>query len=249
MVTVNSLIHSLYFWVNLFSLETVCSCVWLTQQDPQMICHVCCFVCLQAVRLSDHRGRLCFSGLSSELQPLPSERAGPELQSSRRLRSEAAVCSIWGSTLETGHSQVYGDISLTKSASANEIHACWYRGAAHIYYFCERFHSTRTQNISAHAENIVASEEKNMLSEAEMFWHLAPRPKPVQSVCVLQICKRPFSKIERIELTNFSHCGHLPVFWLIYARLFCRKLLLKKSEQIKCYSSVYPETFVKNMLL
>ncbi|KAI3366189.1 hypothetical protein L3Q82_010002 [Scortum barcoo] len=40
-----------------------------------------------------------------KLQPLPSERAGPELQSSRRLRSEAAVCWTGGSTLETGHSQ------------------------------------------------------------------------------------------------------------------------------------------------
>uniref|UniRef100_A0A4W6FA40 SPRY-associated domain-containing protein n=1 Tax=Lates calcarifer TaxID=8187 RepID=A0A4W6FA40_LATCA len=51
----------------------------------------CCLYLLQSVRLSDHRGRLFFSGLSSEIQPLPSERAGPELQSSRRLRSEAAV--------------------------------------------------------------------------------------------------------------------------------------------------------------
>ncbi|XP_070814172.1 ribonuclease inhibitor-like [Chaetodon trifascialis] len=58
-----------------------------------------------AVRLSDHRGRLCFSGLSSDLQPLPSERAGPELQSSRRLRSEAAVGWTGGSSLQTGHSQ------------------------------------------------------------------------------------------------------------------------------------------------
>ncbi|KAI3364672.1 hypothetical protein L3Q82_011441, partial [Scortum barcoo] len=39
------------------------------------------------------------------LQPLPSERAGPELQPSRRLRSEAAVCWIGESTLETGNSQ------------------------------------------------------------------------------------------------------------------------------------------------
>ncbi|KAI3363951.1 hypothetical protein L3Q82_001560 [Scortum barcoo] len=37
-----------------------------------------------------------------KLQPLPSERAGPELQPSRRLRSEAAVCWIGESTLETG---------------------------------------------------------------------------------------------------------------------------------------------------
>ncbi|KAM4634878.1 protein NLRC3-like isoform 2-T2 [Polymixia lowei] len=43
--------------------------------------------------------------LSSELQPLPSERAGPELQSPRRLRSEAALCWTGGSTLETGDSQ------------------------------------------------------------------------------------------------------------------------------------------------
>ena len=69
------------------------------------ICDVC-YVCLQAVRLSDHRGRLFFSGLSSELQPLPSERSGPELQPSRRLRREAAVFWTGGSTLETEHSQV-----------------------------------------------------------------------------------------------------------------------------------------------
>ncbi|KAI4794391.1 hypothetical protein KUCAC02_032093 [Chaenocephalus aceratus] len=44
--------------------------------------------------------------LSSELQPLlPSERAGPELQSSRRLRREPAVCWTGGSTLETGDTQ------------------------------------------------------------------------------------------------------------------------------------------------
>ncbi|XP_078147988.1 protein NLRC3-like isoform X1 [Centroberyx gerrardi] len=66
---------------------------------------VCVCVCVQAGRLSAHRGRLCFSGLSSELQPLPSERAGPELQSSRSLRSEAALCWTGGSTLETGLSQ------------------------------------------------------------------------------------------------------------------------------------------------
>ncbi|KAI4793780.1 hypothetical protein KUCAC02_032499, partial [Chaenocephalus aceratus] len=58
-----------------------------------------------SVRLSGLRGRLCFSGFSSEIQPLPSERAGPELQSSRSLRREAAVCWTGGSTLETGHSQ------------------------------------------------------------------------------------------------------------------------------------------------
>ncbi|KAF1379041.1 hypothetical protein PFLUV_G00197100 [Perca fluviatilis] len=41
----------------------------------------------QSFRLSGLRGRLYFSGLSSLLQPLPSESAGPELQSSRRLRN------------------------------------------------------------------------------------------------------------------------------------------------------------------
>ncbi|KAF1372063.1 hypothetical protein PFLUV_G00260450 [Perca fluviatilis] len=43
--------------------------------------------------------------LSSELQPLPSERAGPELQPSRRLRIEFTVSGTGGSSLETGHSQ------------------------------------------------------------------------------------------------------------------------------------------------
>ncbi|KAF1377083.1 hypothetical protein PFLUV_G00218250 [Perca fluviatilis] len=46
----------------------------------------------QFVRLSNHRGRLYFSGFRSELQPLPSEKAGPELQSSRRVRREVSVC-------------------------------------------------------------------------------------------------------------------------------------------------------------
>lgn len=45
----------------------------------------------QVVRLSGHRGRLCFSGLGSTVQPLPSDRAGPELQQSRRLRRETAL--------------------------------------------------------------------------------------------------------------------------------------------------------------
>uniref|UniRef100_A0AAY5KNA0 NACHT domain-containing protein n=1 Tax=Esox lucius TaxID=8010 RepID=A0AAY5KNA0_ESOLU len=58
------------------------------------------------VRLSGHRGRLCFSGLSSEVKPLTSERAGSELQSPRRVRSQTALCWTGGSTLETGETQV-----------------------------------------------------------------------------------------------------------------------------------------------
>ena len=49
------------------------------------------------------------AGLSSELQPLPSERARAELQSFRRLGREDALCWTGGSTLETGHSQVWTD--------------------------------------------------------------------------------------------------------------------------------------------
>ena len=37
------------------------------------------------------RDQLCFSGLSSEVQPLPSDRAGPEPQEAAGFRSEAAV--------------------------------------------------------------------------------------------------------------------------------------------------------------
>ncbi|KAK2920589.1 hypothetical protein Q8A73_000074 [Channa argus] len=57
----------------------------------------------------------------SELQPLPSERAGPELQSSRRLRSEAAVCWTGGSTLETGHSQAGSWWTLVDETWSEEV--------------------------------------------------------------------------------------------------------------------------------
>jgi hypothetical protein len=65
------------------------------------------FYSLQAVRMSSHRRRLCFSCLSSEVQPLTPERAGPELQSPRRLRSQTALCWTGGFTLQTGESQVW----------------------------------------------------------------------------------------------------------------------------------------------
>ncbi|KAM8832412.1 protein NLRC3-like isoform 2-T2 [Spinachia spinachia] len=54
-------------------------------------------------RLSGHRGRLCFSGLGSEFQPLPPEGAGSELQPSTRLRRKIVVCR---SPLETRGTQV-----------------------------------------------------------------------------------------------------------------------------------------------
>uniref|UniRef100_A0AAZ1X972 NACHT domain-containing protein n=2 Tax=Oreochromis aureus TaxID=47969 RepID=A0AAZ1X972_OREAU len=89
----------------------------------------------QSVRLSDHRGKLYFSGFSSELQPLPSERAGPELQSSRRLRNEAAVSWTEGSRLETGHSQVWRECLIEEEEL--ETFPCVFNGihenkAAHI---------------------------------------------------------------------------------------------------------------------
>ncbi|KAL0152949.1 hypothetical protein M9458_051778, partial [Cirrhinus mrigala] len=42
------------------------------------------------VWLYGDRRRLCCSGISSEFKPLTPERAGSELQSPRRFRSEAA---------------------------------------------------------------------------------------------------------------------------------------------------------------
>ena len=65
---------------------------------------------------------------------------------------------------------VYNGIIVPKSASANDIRMRGCRGAtlstqtaAHAYYFCECCHRTRVQNISAHASNIVACEEKTTL--------------------------------------------------------------------------------------
>ena len=99
----------------------------MTRRSKQSFC-VCVCVCVQAVRLSDHRRRLYFSGLSSEIQPLPSERAGPELQSSRRLRSEAAVGGTRGSRLETEHSRVWTDnkSSHTVPLSHWQAENCWF---------------------------------------------------------------------------------------------------------------------------
>ncbi len=44
----------------------------------------------QVVGLSDHRGRLCVFGFCSKVKPLPSERAGLELQQPGRIRGETA---------------------------------------------------------------------------------------------------------------------------------------------------------------
>ena len=52
------------------------------------------------------RDQLCFSGLSSEVQPLPSQRAGPELQQAECFRSENAVWFSAAFTLQTGDSEV-----------------------------------------------------------------------------------------------------------------------------------------------
>ncbi|XP_055360076.1 NACHT, LRR and PYD domains-containing protein 3-like isoform X4 [Betta splendens] len=68
----------------------------------------------QAVRLSALRGSLCLSGLSSELQPLPSERAGPELQSSRRLRCHS-----------TGRGAPHPDDSQASRTSASDGESFW----------------------------------------------------------------------------------------------------------------------------
>ena len=82
-------------------------------------------LCLQVVGLFDHRGRLYFSGLSSYLQPLPSERTGPELQSSRRRRSKAVVGWTRGSTLESRHSQVWtGLIQTEKNGNISSSSQC-----------------------------------------------------------------------------------------------------------------------------
>ena len=46
---------------------------------------------IQIVELQFVRDQLCFSGLSSEVQPLPPERVEAEWKQAAGLRSEAAV--------------------------------------------------------------------------------------------------------------------------------------------------------------
>lgn len=65
---------------------------------------------LQTIRLSDYRQWMYVPVSCSEIKPLPPERAGLELQPSRRIRSgDAFRCTGW-SALETGNSQVEWDI-------------------------------------------------------------------------------------------------------------------------------------------
>ena len=52
------------------------------------------------------RDQLCFSGLSSEVQPLPSDRAGAEWQRAAGFSSEAAVWFSGESKLQTEDSEV-----------------------------------------------------------------------------------------------------------------------------------------------
>ena len=60
----------------------------------------------QTVWLWTLRDSLWCCGLSTEVQPLPSERAGPESQQPDGFRSEAAVSRTAKSTLQTGDSEV-----------------------------------------------------------------------------------------------------------------------------------------------
>ncbi len=60
--------------------------VWL-QKDFYL--HHFFFIQIEGMQVV--RDQLCFSGLSSEVQPLPSERAEPELEQAAGFRCEAAV--------------------------------------------------------------------------------------------------------------------------------------------------------------
>lgn len=63
-------------------------------------------VYFQVVGLPDHGGRLPVIGLSSEVQPFPPERVGPELQPSWGVWNEASVSGKGQSWLETRCPQV-----------------------------------------------------------------------------------------------------------------------------------------------
>ncbi|TNN21464.1 hypothetical protein EYF80_068425 [Liparis tanakae] len=60
----------------------------------------------KTVRLCDHRGRLFFSGISSEVKPIQSQRTESEWKPAAGFRSEAADWFSGESTLWTGDSEV-----------------------------------------------------------------------------------------------------------------------------------------------
>ena len=77
---------------------------------------------IQVEKLLYVRYQLCFSGLCSEVQPLPSQRAGPELQQAAGFRSEAAVWFSGEFSLQTGDSEV-SSLTLCYSCFSHRLRA------------------------------------------------------------------------------------------------------------------------------
>ena len=72
-----------------------------------------CYRSTQIYWLWTLRESLWSRGLSSEVQPLPSERAGPERQRAAGFRSEASLCWTGESKLSPGDSEVSSCVSVS----------------------------------------------------------------------------------------------------------------------------------------
>ena len=72
----------------------------------------CVLIFLQIEELQVVRGRLCCSGFCCEVQPIPPERTGPELQRPAGLWTEAALWFPGESRLRTGDSEVRNHVGV-----------------------------------------------------------------------------------------------------------------------------------------
>ena len=81
------------------------------------------------MELQTVRDQLFFSGFSSEVKPLSSERTGSELQQAEGLRSEGAVWFSTESNLSTGDSEVS---SLTDFCGSHIYKTAFIHNLSHI---------------------------------------------------------------------------------------------------------------------
>lgn len=85
-------------------------------------------VSLQPGRLSADGGRLRCPGLSAQVQPVPPETVGPELQLSRRRGAAAADPGSRGSWLQAGSPQVGRKVLVPRPAGLDLTKVCFQGG-------------------------------------------------------------------------------------------------------------------------
>ena len=106
------------------------------------------------------KDQLWFSGLGSEVQPLPSENAGPEWKQPagfRRICSEAADWSEEQSTLQTGDCEV--------SRGLESVHVCFISIVTHTVHIKAKIQCDRLQDWRERQRTVSQSDQPEACCE------------------------------------------------------------------------------------